>query len=872
MGEGRGSFDWVVPTRLHPPGLREDFLSRPQLVGMLSRGEPKLVLVSAPAGYGKTTLLSCFAAQREGPLAWLSLEREDNDPVRFLISLLAAIREASPTLVSGTVAALRGGGPLPALLPRCLRALAHDLARGPELVLVLDDLHLIGERAVFEALDYLIAHLPASKRLVVGTREDPPLPLPRLRSRGELLELRAAELRFSLEETARFLSALDLPPQDIAALDRQVEGWPAGLRLIRQALARLPWEGRSPFIRDLSRLQAPVFDYLAQEVLGNLPQDLEAFLLATSVLPQLTPALCAAVSGREDAGELLERLYRGNAFLTRSSSDPFVFRYHALFSQFLRRRLADTGKLAELHLLAAAAQEDPAQAIQHLLFAGAWEKAADRIQEVGEEWLRRGLHVTVEGWIQGLPEELRTSRPELLHLLGVCAWQRGEPLAALRALEGALAAYEAAGDRSGQARVLTDLVPPLIMAARYRRVEEVSRHALAGEMAPKSRVQVLMVLGIAAVTHDRCPAAGQYLSQALAISEEADDPDTWAAQAIHCMSQFTVLPGAIDQVERICSRAMDLFPHPCPASMAAQARYALVHLLRGRLAEAISSGERALAMGEEMGGVSYLDGEAAWTLVQANIARGDREGTMRALGLARRFFHQFPHGEAALSTLDFLAGLSAYLVGGVGELRRHWMQLSAVRRPGEWAVVETLREMLFCLVCLAEGHRRGLEGKLLKLVKFQAEVPTSTRFLSARALLAHLYLLQGRREAARREYTGFLAECRRQGMPGRPLLEGPLAVPLLRPVRGDEAPLAARLLAVLEAGGPLPVPDTGSTLTPREVEVLRLLAQGKSNRELAHSLGISEGTVKLHVHHILRKLGTRSRTQAALRARELGLV
>jgi len=443
---------------------------------------------------------------------------------------------------------------------------------------------------------------------------------------------------------------------------------------------------------------------------------------------------------------------------------------------------------------------------------------------------------------------------------------------ALRALEGALAIYEATADRAEQVRVLTDLVPPLIMAARYRRVEEVSRHALAGEMAVKSRVQVLMVLAITEVTQDRCPAASQHLSQALAISEATDDPDTWAAQAIHCMSQLSVLPKAIDQVERICSQTLRLFPHPCPAAMAAHARYSLVHLLRGRLREAITSGERALEIGNEIGGISYLGGEAAWALVQAYIAKGDQGKTARMLELAREFFHQFPHGEAALSLLDFLAGFSAYLAGEAERVRGFWEELSAVRRPGEWAVVETLREFFSCLVALIGGRRRGVEGKLLELVQLQGKVPTSIRFVSARALLAHLYLLQGRREAARGEYTGFLAECRRQGMPGRPLLEGPLALPLLRLVRGDEAPLAARLLSTLEAVGPLPLPDTGLVLTPREVEVLRLLAQGKSNRELARDLGISEGTVKLHVHHLLRKLGVRSRTQAALRARDLGLL
>lgn len=898
-----GQADWLVETRLSPSRLRDDLLARSRLLQALELAIAvhPLTLLSAPAGYGKTTLLSAIA-NRELPIAiraaWLSLEDADNDPARFLAGLIAALQCRAPGC-GGAAQVLLADLPNPgAEARRIIATLISDLlAAFPDpFALILDDLHLITEPAVFVALDYLLERAPPSLRLIIGTRHDPPLALARLRARGQLAELRAADLRFTPEETACFFNErlnLGLAESDLATLHGRTEGWPAGLRLLAGSLERIPAPAdRTAFMRDLAHTDRYIFDFLADEVLNRQPAHVRAFLLETSILAELTPARCRAVTGREDAPAILEDLYRRNLFITAAPTPPStnlptyqstnlpIYRYHALFAEFLRQRLAQEAseRVRELHRRAAETQTDPARGLRHYLAAEMWEEAAALIEQVGAGAVEQGLLATVTGWINALPAPVRAAHPRLIYLLGVCAWQRGEPLAAIDLLGDALRRCEAAGDEAGQISALTDLVPPLVMSARYGRVHEVSQHALAQRIGPASRVQLLMVRGIAEVTQDECQQAKVHLEQALAITEAANTPDAWAAQMIHCVSQFTVLPGAIDLVERICQQTTRCFPEQATtAGIAAAARHALVHLLRGRPGEALASAERALALGEQLGRISYLGGEAAWALAQTHLALGDYAAAAHALDQAHAFFLQFPHGEAAVTTLFYLRGVMAYHQGQTAELHRWLGQMETTRIPGEWTVVEALRGLLRGIAAIAEGRDRDAERLLRPVAEHQAQVCTSIRFGSAAAWLAHLRLRHGRPAEVLAGYADLMAECQRQGMPGRLLLEGAAAVPLLQLAlaRGIQPTLAASMLEALGLAPdlrPVPVPATGEILTAREVEILRLLAAGASNRTIAGQLHTTEGTVKSHLHHIFRKLDVASRTAAVARARELRLV
>jgi LuxR family maltose regulon positive regulatory protein len=334
--------DWLVQTKLHPPLLREDVIPRPRLLAALRQAltSHPLTLLSAPAGYGKTTLLADFGfrisdfgihnlqSAIRNRLAWLTLDEEDNDPARFLAYLIAALQRLNPACGTTAQTLLASLTNPSAEARRIIGVLINDVLETlPDpFALILDDLHLITQPTIYAALDYLLERLPPQMHLAVGTRGDPPLALARLRARGQVAELRLADLRFTDDEATLFLNEklhLGLSPDDLAALQARTEGWPVGLRLLASSLDRIPTPAdRTAFITDLAQTDRYVFDFLAEEVLNRQEPDVRAFLLETSILSELTPTLCQAVTGRTDAGTLLEDLDRRSLFLNPQSPVP----------------------------------------------------------------------------------------------------------------------------------------------------------------------------------------------------------------------------------------------------------------------------------------------------------------------------------------------------------------------------------------------------------------------------------------------------------------------------------------------------------------------------------------------------------------------
>jgi len=410
--------DPLLAIKIHRPRPRSRLVSRSYLVERLQQGmEHALTLISAPAGFGKTTLLAQWLAESSTPVAWLSLEPEDNDPTRFLTYLIAALQTVDARL--GTTALELLHTPQPPPPETIVALLTNDLmhSSAEDVALVLDDYHVITADSLHRALTSLVEHLPPQLHLVLATRADPPLT--RLRARGQLIEVRAADLRFDTEEAGTFLQkvmGLDLPSEHIAALERRTEGWIAGLQF-----AALSLQGRSDvaaFLSTFSGSHRFVLDYLSDEVLSRQPAAVQSFLLHTAILERLSAPLCDVVTGQQGSQAMLEALDRANLFVAALDDKRGWYRYHHLFAEVLRSYLqkAEPALVPELHRRASSWYEQhelPAEAVQHALAVPDVELAARLIEPIALPFILQGQISTVLEWMNALPGALVHARPFL---------------------------------------------------------------------------------------------------------------------------------------------------------------------------------------------------------------------------------------------------------------------------------------------------------------------------------------------------------------------------------------------------------------------------------------------------------------------------
>jgi LuxR family transcriptional regulator, maltose regulon positive regulatory protein len=445
----------LVTTKLRVPRTRPTLVARPRLREALAIGEGRsLTLVSAPAGFGKTTLLAEWLGDRsedERPAAWFSLDEGDNDPTRFLTYLAITLQKIEGGIGEGVLASLRS----PQLPPveAVVGALINELADvSGEITVVLDDYHLIDSEPVHEATAFLLEHLPENAHLVISGRTDPPLPLPKLRARDQIVELRAADLRFAPEEATAFLNnvmGLDLSAGDVAALEEVTEGWVAALQL-----AALSMRDRGDvlgFVESFSGSNRHVLDFLAEEVLERQPEGVREFLLTTSVLGRMTAPLCDALTGRVGGQEMLEKLERENLFVVPLDDERRWYRYHHLFADFLRGSLTRErpGLVGELHLRASGWYDDNgliAEAIGHAFSTSDHEHAARLVEKGIKETWRRGEFPTVLRWLEALPTEAKRRRPRLFPAHALALTLTGRPDDVESLLKEAERATEAAGE------------------------------------------------------------------------------------------------------------------------------------------------------------------------------------------------------------------------------------------------------------------------------------------------------------------------------------------------------------------------------------------------------------------------------------------
>ncbi len=411
----------ILATKLYIPPPRPNIVLRPRLIEQLNEGHPsgrKLTLISAPAGYGKTTLLSEWIPQSERCVTWVSLDDGDNDPMRFWAYLIAALQMLDAQIGRNALALMQ----TPVLPPieAILTVLLNEIATFPDyFALVLNDYHVINAKSIDTALTFLLEHLPPQMHLVIATREDPNLPLARLRARDQLTELRAADLRFTPCEVADFLSqtmGLNLSAEDIAALETRTEGWIAGLQL-----AALSMRGREDipgFVKAFAGDNQYIVDYLAEEVLQHQSERVRSFLLQTSILDWLSGPLCDAITDQKDSNALLEALERDNLFVSPQDDKRHWFRYHQLFADVLRVRLREEqpDQVPTLHRRASewyAQNGSAAEAIRHALAGGDFERAAGLIELAAPAMRRSRQEATLLYWMKALPDDLFRARPVL---------------------------------------------------------------------------------------------------------------------------------------------------------------------------------------------------------------------------------------------------------------------------------------------------------------------------------------------------------------------------------------------------------------------------------------------------------------------------
>jgi LuxR family maltose regulon positive regulatory protein len=905
--------------------LRTRIVTRPRLVRRLAGGaDACLILLSAPAGFGKTTLLREWIAESRRPVAWLSLDEGDNDRSRFLTYLSAALQNINPELGRAIPAMLRSLQPPPA--ESLLTELLNEIAAVREpLALVLDDYHLIDNGHIHSDLGFLLEHLPPNLQLIIATRADPPLPLARLRGQGRLGELRAGDLRFTSAETADFLEGvmeLALNEEEIAALEARTEGWITGLHMA--ALSMQGHGDTAGFIASFTGSHRFVLDYLLEEVLRRQSHNIQHFLLATSVLERLCGPLCDAVlfgdaasSPDEASGppsgpqtdlrpaaamsgqETLEYLEQVNLFIVPLDDERRWYRYHRLFADLLKQRArqkaaADAAipgaSIEELHRRASRWYEAngyEVDAFQHAAAAGDVRRATRLVAGRGMPLQFRGAVYPVLRWLEFLTQEVLNADPSLWVMYASCLSMAGrtdEVEEKLQAAEAILPEAEKAGDEG--ARNLHGhiaAIRALLAAAKYQaeKIISQSNRALAYLHPDNQAVRTATIwkLGIAYQLRGDLEAAASSYGEAVAISRRTGNTVIHMSAALGLGSvreSDLRLHQAAETYREVLELAGDL---PMPSSSEACLGLARIHYQWNDLDHAEEYGRSARRLARP---IETTDWIIPYELFGARLhrARGDYNGAAGILerieGLIRR--RGFSHRAAELAAERVcLLLLQGWLESAEYVVRNHNLPLSRAR------VKLAQRDCSAALAELTPLLRRAETGmpadERLKLLLVHAIARNACGEQERALELLRDALAQGEAEGCIRIFL-------EEGEPMLRLLSAAAARGIMTGYTGmlitafreedkgrtGEATREASRSGTSGESGGTPVKPLLEPLSSRELEVLQLIAQGCSNSEICERLFLALSTVKGHNRNIFEKLGVRRRTEAVARARELGLL
>ncbi len=884
----------ILATKLYIPPPRSKIVLRPRLIERLNEGlsaSCKLTLISAPAGFGKTTLVCEWVAGCDQKVAWLSLDEGDNDLAGFLTYLIAALQTIAANIGKGVLAILQSPQPPP--IESILTTLLNEITTVPDnFVLVLDDYHMIDSKPVDEALTFLLEHLPSHMHLVIATREDPHLPLARFRAQGQCTELRAADLQFTPSEAAEFLNrvmGLNLSEEDIAALETRTEGWIAGLQM-----AAISMQGKidsSSFIKAFTGSHHFVLDYLVEEVLKQQSESIQSFLLHTSILDRLSGPLCDSVLGSPSASgqETLEYLERANLFIVPLDNERHWYRYHHLFGDLLRQRLGKPADLAEFHLRASQWHEesgDLGAAFHHAIAAGDFVRAA-RLAEAAWQGMNESFQSAAWlGWVKKLPDKLIRTRPVLCTQIAQAFTDTGELEASELRLQDAERCLD--GSELANEAKLKPLPAMIALTRAYNAQVQgdpaatVKYAELALQLIPEDdfdrRARAINILEVIHWASGNLDSAIRGLSDWMKSMTQLGNHVFVVASAF-AVADMLVGLGSLSEAERTYQDAIQLAAQHGPEAEHITAHHhlglSMIYRQRGDDTLAAHHLKRAVELGLQTTLVDWL---YRWHVAQAQLkeAVGDLETALALLDEAKRVYIQ-----TLIPDLRPIAALKAriYLKQGRPDKAQAWAAERGLSLADEVSYLHEFEHLTLARLEITNSLVNALLTRLLQAAEAQKRRGSELDILLVQALANEAQgnhpqaLAALERALALAEPEGYVRIFVDEGEAMRLLIEEqsrnrnhPLSGYTDKLLAAFTQPVAALKSAIIHQKS-----DMIEPLSERELEVLKLLRSELSGPEIAGQLIVSLNTFRTHTKNIFNKLGVNNRRAAVQRAEELDL-
>lgn len=894
--------DVILRTKLNAPIIWRDFVSRQRLIKVLNEGlRSKLILVTAPAGYGKSTLLSEWTYQNNLPAAWLTLDEGDNDLNRFIAYITAALQTIHEGIGSIALEGLRSS-PTPDLKSIISQLINEiDLVSDP-FVLILDDYQVIEFQLIQDAVSFLVEHTPPQMHVVISSRIDPSLPLARMRGRGQLTELREADLRFTAHEATEFFSQtmnIKLEEVDMDALTSLTEGWIAGLQLA--AISIKNSVDRSAFITEFSGSHEFIVDYLTDEVLDKTPAELKEFLLQTSILKEFSAELCDQVTGLQNGARCLEELRENHLFLMPLDNERHWFRYHSLFADLLQKRLLEeqADEIPFLHQRASnwfVQNEDLERAIYHALQAEDYEGALSIIEQTAEDTMGRSEFTIFLNWLHAIPAKMTRTRPRLL-IFGATAslFSEGEPETVSAMLDDAVEADEG-NDYVGEISAIRAIIATL--KGDIEESIERSQNAVADLPEGNIFLRSLVIgnLSLAYISTGDIVSAAELFSKVAKSAEKAGNHMA-AVMALRRLAEMALISGDLHRAWDICKRglAIAVYPSGKPLPVAGVLLAVQGDIMRewNQLPEAlelIRKGIELILSWSELAAVEiYL------YLARIKRSMGDAEQAQAAINTARQISARNEASRIAPVIVNLFQARLWLQLGQLAEVEKwekeyqpfttyleeqgynpkyhhHLLEIEGITfarlrlAQGRWAEALNILEPLHQAAVNLKRRGRVIEILVLKAI-------ASFKLLENEKAQD---LLEGALSFA--EPQGYLRMFIDEGEPLRELLTS-LFEDVRRREESDSAGVSVeylnQLLTALTTDSVARKIAGQGEMEPfsdRELEVLRYLTTSLTSTEIAQELYISPNTVRFHIKNIYSKLGVNQRAAAVERARDLGLV